>query len=83
MLIDGELQSRNWKSDDGNSRSTIEIKARRIQFLNKKSKIAEGNNSESEDFDFFVDEEESDNYLEDTFDKFLTKDESKLINENN
>ncbi len=37
VLIDGELQSRNWKNEDGTSRNVIEIRARRIQFLNKKS----------------------------------------------
>ncbi len=33
VLIDGELQSRNWKSDDGTARNIVEIRARRIQFL--------------------------------------------------
>ena len=33
VLIDGELQSRSWKNEDGSSRSVVEIRARRIQFL--------------------------------------------------
>ncbi|MBN1480472.1 single-stranded DNA-binding protein [candidate division KSB1 bacterium] len=33
VLVDGELQSRNWKNEDGSSRSIVEIRARRIQFL--------------------------------------------------
>lgn len=33
VLIDGEMQSRTWKSEDGSSRSIVEIRARRIQFL--------------------------------------------------
>lgn len=33
VLIDGELQSRSWKNDDGSTRSIVEIRARRIQFL--------------------------------------------------
>ncbi|NIA31927.1 MAG: single-stranded DNA-binding protein [Actinobacteria bacterium] len=37
VLVDGELQSRNWKNEDGTSRNVVEIRARRIQFLNKKS----------------------------------------------
>jgi len=45
VLVDGELQSRSWKSDDGHNRSIVEIKARRIQFLNKRGKFVE---SESE-----------------------------------
>lgn len=36
VLVEGELQSRTWHSEDGTTRSTVEIKARRIQFLNKR-----------------------------------------------
>src|SRR4030065_2693896 len=36
VLVDGELKSRRWKSDDGHNRSIVEIKARRIQFLNRR-----------------------------------------------
>ena len=36
ILVEGELQSRSWKTEDGFNRNTIEIKARRIQFLNKR-----------------------------------------------
>jgi single-strand DNA-binding protein len=36
VVIDGELQSRSWRNDDGTSRNVVEIKARRIQFLNRK-----------------------------------------------
>ena len=39
VLIDGELQSRPWRNEDGSTRNVIEVKARRIQFLNKKSSI--------------------------------------------
>ncbi len=35
VLIEGELQSRNWKTETGNSFRVVEIKARRIQFLSK------------------------------------------------
>ena len=37
VIVDGELQSRSWKNPDGTSHNVVEIKARRIQFLNKKS----------------------------------------------
>ena len=37
VIVDGELQSRSWKNPDGTSHNVIEIKARRIQFLNKKA----------------------------------------------
>ncbi len=39
VIIDGELQSRSWRNDDGTSRNVVEIKARRIQFLNRKDSL--------------------------------------------
>jgi single-strand DNA-binding protein len=36
ILVDGELQSRIWKNEDGTTKNVVEIKARRIQFLNKR-----------------------------------------------
>lgn len=36
VLVEGELQSRTWTTEEGSTRSTVEIKARRIQFLNKR-----------------------------------------------
>lgn len=39
VLIEGELQSRQWRTDDGHYRNVVEIKARRIQFLNKREMI--------------------------------------------
>jgi single-strand DNA-binding protein len=35
VLIDGELQSRLLYNEDGTTRSVVEVKAHRIQFLNK------------------------------------------------
>lgn len=93
VLVDGELQSRNWKTDEGHNRSIVEIKARRIQFLNKRamkdeneiddkiiekkneteiestSQVTNDANVESNDLD----------YTEDSFDKFLSSEESDLI----
>lgn len=37
VLIDGELQSRNWHNEDGTTRNVVEIRARRIQFLDRKT----------------------------------------------
>jgi len=74
VLVDGELQSRSWKTEDGHNRSVVEIKARRIQFLNKHAK---GNGSHDET-EVFVDE--TVDYTEDSFDKFLSPEESNLIN---
>ncbi|MFQ5707316.1 MAG: single-stranded DNA-binding protein [bacterium] len=36
VLVEGELQSRTWKNDDGTNKNVVEIKARRIQFLNRR-----------------------------------------------
>src|SRR5438067_1343720 len=35
VLVDGELQSRTWHGEDSGARTVVEIKAHRIQFLNK------------------------------------------------
>lgn len=71
VLIDGELQSRTFKTDDNKSRTIVEIKAKRIQFLNKLPR----NNEEVEK------ESISNKSFEDSsFDKFLTDEESDLIN---
>lgn len=67
VLIEGELQTRNWKGEDGNQRSILEVKARRIQFLNKPARVngtpaaAEeeeaGVQLEDELFDFFQEDD--------------------------
>ncbi|NWF89960.1 MAG: single-stranded DNA-binding protein [Ignavibacteriaceae bacterium] len=80
VLVDGELQSRSWKSDDGHNRSIVEIKARRIQFLNKRLKFDDDNGHvvEAEDGDVFSEEDPS-GFSNDSFDKFLSNEESNLI----
>jgi single-strand DNA-binding protein len=49
IVVDGELQSRNWKNDDGTSHNVVEIKARRIQFLDRKNASDEDSNGELEE----------------------------------
>ena len=66
VLVDGELQSRLWRSEDGSNRSVVEIKARRIQFLNKKTR----HSGEEEETSVFFDEDGVD-YSEDAFDKIF------------
>jgi single-strand DNA-binding protein len=78
VLVDGELQSRSWKSEEGHNRSIVEIKARRIQFLNKRGKGAELVVDDTDVVEVFTDETEND-YTEDSFDKFLSSEESDLI----
>ncbi len=78
VLIDGELQSHVFKSDDGHSRNIVEIKARRIQFLNRKGTQSEiphpvGHTQPHE--------EEPSTVEDDSFDKFLTSEESQLLKE--
>jgi single-strand DNA-binding protein len=78
VLIDGELQSRTWKTNDGFNRSIVEVKARRIQFLNKKGRVTDVTAAESVEAPRR--EEEVTVIEDDTFDKFLTKEESALLN---
>ncbi|OGU55622.1 MAG: single-stranded DNA-binding protein [Ignavibacteria bacterium RBG_13_36_8] len=73
VLIDGELQSRTFKTDDGRNRTIVEIKAKRIQFLNKFNKTADDSEHASE--------EDNSSYEDNSFDKFLTDEESNLIND--
>lgn len=70
VLVDGELQSRSLKTEDGKTRTIVEIKAKRIQFLNKNMK-----RSDVEDTIY-----DDSNYEDDTFDKFLTDDEQDILN---
>jgi len=41
VIVEGELQSRSFRTEDGRNRNVVEIKARRVQFLNKKEETAE------------------------------------------
>ena len=80
VLVDGELQSRSWKSEDGHNRSIVEIKARRIQFLNKRGKLNGGDESlDSHNDEMEVYSDDNVDYTEDSFDKFLSSEESDLI----
>ncbi len=78
VLIDGELQSRTFKTDDGRNRTIVEIKAKRIQFLNK---IGKSSGDDLDIADENEDNEEALSYEENSFDKFLTDEESSLIND--
>jgi single-strand DNA-binding protein len=79
ILVDGELQSRSWKSEDGHNRSIVEIKARRIQFLNKRLIGSDSNGSSNDEEESGIAVDESDDYTEDSFDKFLSDEESNLM----
>ncbi len=79
VLVDGELQSRNFKTDDGHNRSIVEIKARRIQFLNKKLRSSETEDDTTDDNNTDTVSEENNGYTDDSFDKFLSNEESDLL----
>ncbi|MFC1564637.1 single-stranded DNA-binding protein [candidate division KSB1 bacterium] len=49
VMVEGELQSKSWKLDNGFYRTLVEIKAKRIQFLNRKNSMFE---YEEDDSDF-------------------------------
>ena len=66
VLVDGELQSRTFKTDDGSNRTIVEIKARRIQFLNKR--IASGE-----------DRDEPSTFTDESFDSLLSPEDSNLV----
>ncbi|MBN2572029.1 MAG: single-stranded DNA-binding protein [Ignavibacteriales bacterium] len=80
VLIDGELQSRTFKTEDSRNRTIVEIKAKRIQFLNKHNRmqdvdtIADDSNTEDPTALKDLDEDIT------SFDKFLTNEESDLLN---
>ncbi len=77
VLVDGELQSRSWKTEDGHNRSIVEIKARRIQFLNKRLIGSENGTLKEDEVNSIIEDESV--YQEDSFDKFLSDEESNLI----
>ncbi len=55
VFVEGILQSRNWQDSQGNKRTTIEVRAERIQFLDRKpkpdSKVDVGQGPEGEDYE--------------------------------
>ena len=83
VLVDGELQSRTFKTEDGNNRTIVEIKARRIQFLNKRASTGE------EDEDSILEDDSHDStdsdetgLDDDNFDSLLSPEDSELIKGN-
>lgn len=86
VLIDGELQSRTFKTEDSKNRTIVEIKAKRIQFLNKMQRNDSESDNESDES--FTENDDNDasgdkSYEDNSFDKFLTDEESDLIKGDN
>lgn len=65
ILIDGELQSRSWKNEDGTSRNVVELKARRIQFLNRRSQFESDDEREDKEQKPFPETREEGLFVED------------------
>ncbi len=42
VYVEGRLQSRSWETSEGNKRSTLEVRAERLQFLDKVRREEEG-----------------------------------------
>ncbi len=76
VLIEGELQSRSWKSEDGTPRHTVEIKARRIQFLNRITKAS--TDSENGASKALIEEEQT-AFEDDSFERFLSNNEADIL----
>ncbi|UCC11317.1 MAG: single-stranded DNA-binding protein [candidate division WOR-3 bacterium] len=54
VLIEGSLRSRQWENTKGEKRTTIEVVARRIQYLDAQQREGEGD-ADSSDVDVAVD----------------------------
>lgn len=67
-LVEGELQSRTFKTEKGDSKTIVEIKARRIQFLNK---VGRGQGGEHHD--------EPSTFEDDSFEKHLSPEDTALL----
>jgi len=72
VLVEGELQSRTFKTEKGDSKTIVEIKARRIQFLNKMAKGGEETSGE-------VLHEETPIFEDDSFEKHLSPEDTALL----
>ncbi|MBZ0201754.1 MAG: single-stranded DNA-binding protein [Ignavibacteria bacterium] len=65
VLVEGELQSRTFKTEKGESKTIVEIKARRIQFLNKRAQAEH--------------HDEPTTFEDDSFEKHLSPEDTALL----
>ncbi|MCX7832753.1 MAG: single-stranded DNA-binding protein [Ignavibacteria bacterium] len=72
VLVDGELQSRTFKTEDGSNRTIVEIKARRIQFLNRRMAQSGSADQQADDKD------EPTTFVDDNFDQLLSPEDTNL-----
>lgn len=71
VLVEGELQSRNLKTADGRTRTVVEIKARRIQFLDRRTAISGNAGEQSQS-------SSSQSQQSDALNKYLSNEEPKI-----
>lgn len=71
VLVEGELQSRTFKTPSGDSKTIVEIKARRIQFLNKRLSAAVSGDAKEED--------DQTAFEDDSFEKHLSPEDTALL----
>ena len=55
VLVEGSLRSRQWENTKGEKRTTIEVVARRIQYLDAQQRDSSEGDSDSSDVDVNVD----------------------------
>jgi single-strand DNA-binding protein len=49
VFVEGRLQSRSWETSDGNKRSVLEVRAERLQFLDRVRREGEGSETRTEE----------------------------------
>ena len=49
VFVEGRLQSRSWQDNEGKNRSTLEIRASRVQFLPSSDRSGSNNSQEDSD----------------------------------
>lgn len=70
VLVEGELQSRTFKTEKGDNKTIVEIKARRIQFLNRRPAAVAGQEQHHDEPTTFED---------DSFEKHLSPEDTALL----
>ncbi|MEE9430848.1 MAG: single-stranded DNA-binding protein [Melioribacteraceae bacterium] len=81
VLVEGELQSRTFKTDDDRNRTVVEIKAKRVQFLNKFTKSSTESNKATESTSTESKDTTTETKEDNSFDKFLSDEESNILND--
>lgn len=49
VFVEGRLQSRSWETSDGQKRNTVEVVARRVEFLSSRKSEENGPNESNQD----------------------------------